>query len=94
MAVSAAHAGQGGCLALEDAVVLARALRGVRGGDGGGGLRSATATAVGEALRGYERERSVRALRIAAQSWLFGFVLQMPLPPVRSRASALAAHLL
>ena len=75
-------------------MVLARALRGVRGGDAGGSLRSATATAVSEALRGYERERSGRALRIAAQSWLFGFVLQMPLPPVRSCASALAVLLI
>lgn len=79
-------AGQGGCLALEDAVVLARALRKVAGGSGagvgGGSLRSATTTAVAEALRGFERERSVRAARIAAQSWLFGFVLQMPFAPV------------
>lgn len=94
MVLTAAHAGQGGCLALEDAVVLARALRDVRGGDARGSLRSATATAVGEALRGYERERSVRALRIAAQSWLFGFVLQMPLPPVRYCASVFDAMLL
>jgi 2-polyprenyl-6-methoxyphenol hydroxylase-like FAD-dependent oxidoreductase len=87
-----ARAGQGGCLALEDAVVLARALRKAGAGGAGGSLRSATATEVVQALRGFERERSVRAVRIAVQSWLFGTVLQLPYAPVRRCRCSLALH--
>jgi 2-polyprenyl-6-methoxyphenol hydroxylase-like FAD-dependent oxidoreductase len=87
-----ARTGQGGCLALEDAVVLARALRKAGAGGAGGSLRSATATDVVQALRGFERERSVRAVRIAVQSWLFGTVLQLPYAPVRRRGCPPALH--
>jgi 2-polyprenyl-6-methoxyphenol hydroxylase-like FAD-dependent oxidoreductase len=58
--------GQGGCLALEDAVVLASALR-------SHGLGT-------KALRAYERARRARTASIQRQSWWLGKVFQLESP--------------
>ena len=63
--------GQGGCCALEDAVVLARS---VAGAADGGDLPAA--------LRAYERERAERALPLTLRSYAFGALLQPPQPLV------------
>jgi 2-polyprenyl-6-methoxyphenol hydroxylase-like FAD-dependent oxidoreductase len=72
--------GQGGCTALEDAVVLAAALgrafeieKEGKGGRGG---------VVARALRAYERERLARTLPLTLRSAAVGFALQLPFPPV------------
>ena len=39
------------------------------------------------ALRDYERQRTRRTFPIAARSWVFGALLQIPLAPVRYIAS-------
>jgi 2-polyprenyl-6-methoxyphenol hydroxylase-like FAD-dependent oxidoreductase len=57
--------GQGGCLALEDAVVLARALGGVLSSDSI--TTQAQREAVERALRGYEAERSRRCLQLTVR---------------------------
>ena len=58
--------GQGGCVALEDAVVLARCLvEGERAGE------SASAS-----LERYEKQQSSRALKVAAKSYVVGVVGQ------------------
>lgn len=67
----AAHAmtpnfGQGACQALEDAVVLADALRRAASSDAG--------------LRDYETRRRERAHFVVAQSWRFGRILQLANP--------------
>lgn len=72
--------GQGGCAALEDAVVLAREIKGALGG-GSPGAGSA-AGALAAALRRYESERVRRCLPLTLRSWAFGFALQLPYPPV------------
>lgn len=77
--------GQGGCTALEDAVVLAAALGRAlelekeeqEGGKGGGG-----GDVVARALRAYERERVARTLPLTLRSAAVGFALQLPYPPV------------
>lgn len=67
--------GQGGCVALEDAVELGRAVRqGSHGGGGGGALAAA--------LRSYEAGRSRRCLPLTVRSHLMGAALQIPLQPV------------
>lgn len=63
--------GQGGCCALEDAVVLGRML--------GGSLPGPTTM---EALRAYEKERMERAAYLTLRSRVFGALLQLPLRPV------------
>jgi 2-polyprenyl-6-methoxyphenol hydroxylase-like FAD-dependent oxidoreductase len=91
--------GQGGCCALEDGVVLARALRdagvpammaGERGGGGGG-------EALDAALRGafgaYERARALRCLPLTVRARGMGFALQLPLPPVVAARDAFVANL-
>jgi 2-polyprenyl-6-methoxyphenol hydroxylase-like FAD-dependent oxidoreductase len=77
--------GQGGCTALEDAVVLARTLRkegapalaedSRRGADG---ARVALAGAVRSAVRSYERERVARCLPLTVRAHAMGVVLQLP----------------
>eukprot|EP00898_Chlorokybus_atmophyticus_P008397 jgi/Chlat1/8559/Chrsp82S07978 len=66
--------GQGGCTALEDAIVLARELATttLRGHE-----RSIT-----DALRAYEANRIRRVWKVVARSRFVGFVLQMPYEPV------------
>lgn len=70
--------GQGGCAALEDAVVLGRVLGAALRGGGGGAAGSAAAAA----LRRYEAARARRALMLTVRSWVFGFLLQLSFPPV------------
>ncbi|KAK9917380.1 hypothetical protein WJX75_003773 [Coccomyxa subellipsoidea] len=77
--------GQGGCVALEDAVVLARALRDVMGpaaSTSAADVSTITSTALQAALREYEVERSSRVLKISVRSNLMGTVLQIPFAPV------------
>lgn len=83
--------GQGGCTALEDALVLARSLQqqGVpflatqlqRGGAGGGSrdgsLEAAAAAGVRAAVGAYERERSARCLPLTVRSHAMGALLQV-----------------
>jgi len=58
--------GQGGCMAIEDAVVLAHALE-----------RNAT---LAEALADYERRRVAKTARIVEASWRFGKIAQLENP--------------
>ncbi|BDA48885.1 Monooxygenase 2 [Coccomyxa sp. Obi] len=77
--------GQGGCVALEDAVVLARALRDAMqpaASTSAADVSTMTSTAVQAALRDYEIERSRRVLKISVRSNLMGTVLQIPFAPV------------
>lgn len=60
--------GQGGCCALEDAVMLARAVRGV--------WNAGDHTRLHGALRAYERQRMQRALPLVARSHAMGRLLQ------------------
>ncbi|MEP7049201.1 MAG: FAD-dependent monooxygenase [Pseudomonadota bacterium] len=55
--------GQGGCMAIEDAVVLAHCLT--------------KFTQQGEALRAYEKRRVERTAKIVNASWRFGRVAQL-----------------
>jgi 2-polyprenyl-6-methoxyphenol hydroxylase-like FAD-dependent oxidoreductase len=57
--------GQGGCLALEDAVVLARALAGVLSSDSI--TTQAQREGVEKALRSYEAERKGRCLKLTVR---------------------------
>jgi 2-polyprenyl-6-methoxyphenol hydroxylase-like FAD-dependent oxidoreductase len=70
--------GQGASSAIEDAVVLARAL--------------ATHTRSEDALRAYERQRTARAARLIRDSWQFGIPVRWAHPlAVRLRELALRA---
>jgi len=61
--------GQGGCMAIEDAVVLARCLT--------------SAASVGAALNAFERERYQRTAAVTTESWLFGRLAQGSAPLTR-----------
>lgn len=85
--------GQGGCTALEDAVVLARLLQdaGVpqqvqqaqqQGGGKGGLARETLVGAISSVFGEYERQRALRCLPITVRSFGMGALLQLPLPPV------------
>lgn len=77
--------GQGGCTALEDAVVLARELKGAMEGvvaTGGDRAAAARAAAAEAALRRYEDERWRRCLPLTVRAWAFGAALQLPWAPV------------
>jgi 2-polyprenyl-6-methoxyphenol hydroxylase-like FAD-dependent oxidoreductase len=85
--------GQGGCVALEDAVVLARELSKVastrenfsqEGSDSHGTSRGLILDpgAIDGALRSYERLRIPRAAKLTVQSWVYGTLLQIGFPPV------------
>ncbi|PRW58015.1 zeaxanthin chloroplastic-like [Chlorella sorokiniana] len=90
--------GQGGCTALEDALVLGRSLQqagapalaaalqdSLAGGGAGGTAQrqqQAAAAAVREAIGRYERERTQRCLPLTVRSHLMGAALQSNLPPV------------
>ena len=71
--------GQGGCTALEDGIVLARAVK-------KSGAVSLTGAARRQALEAafaeYEKERTKRCLPLTVRSNLMGVGLQLPLPPV------------
>ncbi|GLI69501.1 hypothetical protein VaNZ11_014135, partial [Volvox africanus] len=77
--------GQGGCTALEDAVVLARRL---------GALAQAavstppSSTDVANTLRSYEYERTSRCLPLTVRANLMGVALQVPLLPVVAARNA------
>ncbi|CAL8465231.1 g4766 [Coccomyxa elongata] len=73
--------GQGGCIALEDGVMLAKALVAAGGA-------SAPAAAVADALRGYEAERVARAMPVTVKSHIMGAMLQ-----IRNSWFALARNL-
>jgi 2-polyprenyl-6-methoxyphenol hydroxylase-like FAD-dependent oxidoreductase len=81
--------GQGGCVALEDAVVLARELSKLASpsekfsqeGSNSGGL-ILDPGAIEGALRSYERLRIPRAAKLTVQSWVYGTLLQIGFPPV------------
>ncbi|GAQ87428.1 hypothetical protein KFL_003520070 [Klebsormidium nitens] len=83
--------GQGGCAALEDAVVLARELAKAKVSNdtktSQNGHRADKSTsldpqAVEDVLRRYERERIPRAAKLTVQSWVYGTLLQIGFPPV------------
>lgn len=78
--------GQGGCVALEDGVVLARELKAAISSAGGGAGN--TTAALEAALRRYEGERVKRALPLTLRSWAFGAALQLPWPPVTAARDA------
>lgn len=93
--------GQGGCTALEDALVLARCLQqqgvpalaaGLAAGSGGGGGQRAAADAVRAAVGRYERERATRCLPLTVRSYAMGAVLQAPLPPVALARDLFVQH--
>ena len=65
---------QGGCVALEDAIVLAQTLKGRWG--------SSSDADLGPLLADYERARSKRCLPLAVRSRGMGVVLQSSWPPV------------
>jgi 2-polyprenyl-6-methoxyphenol hydroxylase-like FAD-dependent oxidoreductase len=72
--------GQGGCTALEDAVVLARVLKSC-------GLTSESAirkdvASLHQAFRIYERQRAKRTLPLTVRAHAMGFALQMDSAPV------------
>lgn len=77
--------GQGGCTAIEDAVVLARQLAPLlQTSSSSSASRSSRldAAAVAGALREYEAERSSRCLPLTVRSYAFGAALQLPYAPV------------
>ncbi|GFH13999.1 FAD_binding_3 domain-containing protein, partial [Haematococcus lacustris] len=75
--------GQGGCAALEDAVVLARELSGVAVSSNGFNEAGAqpSATELEQALRRYEAARVGRCLSLTARSGIMGALLQLPMEP-------------
>jgi 2-polyprenyl-6-methoxyphenol hydroxylase-like FAD-dependent oxidoreductase len=70
--------GQGGCTALEDAVVLARKVSPWFNSSSSSRNEASLATA----LREYEAERSARCLPLTIRGNLFGAALQIPDQPV------------
>ncbi|KXZ53582.1 hypothetical protein GPECTOR_6g499 [Gonium pectorale] len=80
--------GQGGCVALEDAVVAGRALR--EAADAAGGGRPSAAS-LASCLRAYEAARSRRCLPLTVRSNLMGAALQLPQPPVLALRNAFVA---
>lgn len=72
--------GQGGCAALEDAVELGGVL--ARLTADGRTLSRVGDAELAAALRGYEAARGRRCLPLSVRSWAFGFLLQLPAPPV------------
>jgi 2-polyprenyl-6-methoxyphenol hydroxylase-like FAD-dependent oxidoreductase len=73
--------GQGGCTALEDAVVLGRQLAPLMKASSSSSS-SFDAAAVEAVLRQCEEERAARCLPLTVRSWAFGAALQLPFPPV------------
>ena len=79
--------GQGGCVALEDGVVLARLLKpALMMGDD-------DPSHIAAALRDFERERSRRAFPLTVRSNVMGALLQLAFPPVVAVRNALVPHL-
>ena len=67
---------------MQDGIILARSLRDALPAPGS----RPESGAVPAALRDYERQRTRRTFPIAARSWVFGALLQIPLAPVRDMA--------
>lgn len=81
--------GQGGCTALEDAVILARKMKGLLlhsafqpKGERPHSLRSVATADLIQVLREYETERKSRTRLITVRSNLMGQALQIPFAPV------------
>jgi len=75
--------GQGGCTAVEDAVVLARQLGAVlknRASDTSSSSRGVQD--IEACLRSFEAERSRRCLPLTVRSYAFGAALQIPFEPI------------
>jgi 2-polyprenyl-6-methoxyphenol hydroxylase-like FAD-dependent oxidoreductase len=72
--------GQGGCTALEDAVVLARTLSQTASQTSSSAKQLSDALV--PALREYESGRSRRCFPITARSYAMGAAMQIPFPPV------------
>nr|ART29443.1 chloroplast zeaxanthin epoxidase 2 [Lobosphaera incisa] len=86
--------GQGGCAALEDAVVLARCLRDTAPSPGAHApdwFRAVSTASVAEALRKYERERTERCVPLTIRSHMMGRLLQLPFLPVSLVRNAFVA---
>ncbi|WZN63626.1 monooxygenase [Chloropicon roscoffensis] len=73
--------GQGGCCALEDAVVLGRRLGGAAGGEG-----------MAAALRSYEAERLRRTLKLTVRAGVMGSLLQIDNPLVTAARDAVVSR--
>lgn len=81
--------GQGGCTALEDAVVLAKELSKARAHEG-----SATiASLLSDAFNSYENMRLRRCLPLTWRSRVFGSILQLPIPQVSMARDSFVEHL-
>ena len=84
--------GQGGCTAIEDAVVLARQLAPLlkkgssnssgSSGNGSGSSGNVEQKEVEACLRAFEAERARRCLPLTIRSYAFGAALQIPFGPV------------
>lgn len=68
--------GQGGCTAVEDAVVLARQLGAVLNN------RASGTSSIEACLRSFEAQRSRRCLPLTVRSYAFGAALQIPFEPI------------
>ncbi|KAL4852987.1 Monooxygenase 2 [Chlorella vulgaris] len=98
--------GQGGCTALEDALVLARCLQQQQlpslaaelrdssssSGSSRGRAAAVAAAAVQSAFGQYERERMQRCLPLTIRSYVMGALLQAPLPPVALARDLFVQH--
>lgn len=73
--------GQGGCTAIEDAVVLARELAPALK-EASQGSSSSSLGDVEARLRRYEAERARRCFPLTLRSHLFGAALQLPFEPI------------
>ncbi len=87
--------GQGGCAALEDAVVLARSVAtAAASGFTPAASVAARQAAIEGALRAYEQERKARTTVLTVRSHVIGALLQIPLPPVSAARRLFRAHAL
>jgi 2-polyprenyl-6-methoxyphenol hydroxylase-like FAD-dependent oxidoreductase len=86
--------GQGGCTALEDAVVLAVCVDSALSSSSSAPPPSGPSVrlrALEASLRRFERERSLRCAPLTVRSGLMGMALQVPLPPVCAARDLLVA---
>lgn len=80
--------GQGGCTALEDAVVVARLLQAAGVPELTGGKRTQAMAAV---FREYEAQRARRCLPLTVRAYAMGALLQLPLAPVVAARDAIVS---
>ena len=78
--------GQGGCVGLEDTVVLAQAVASAAPSTAGSYTSQPLAfkASLEGALRGYEHKRSARCLPLTMRANIMGALLQLPFEPVSS----------